>query len=99
MSETAVMLDDAALVALADRIAERLPRPGALVDAEEAARLLGLFNKAGKPLASWVLAEARAERIPHTRMGHYVRFDPDLLRAWARERTSGPIPKEVADGS
>lgn len=38
----------------------------------------------------WVLAEARADRIPHVRLGRYVRFDPDQLHVWAKERTRGP---------
>ena len=33
--------------------------------------------------ASWVLAEARADRIPHIRLGRYVRFDAVELLAWA----------------
>ena len=41
--------------------------------------------------ASWVLAEARGGRIPHIRLGRYVRFDPDEVLAWARGgRHHGP---------
>ena len=40
--------------------------------------------------ASWVLAEARAERIPHVRLGRYVRFDADELGAWWKSRARGP---------
>lgn len=54
-----------------------------LLDAEGAARLLNVP-------ASWVLAEARAGRIPHVRLGRYVRFDADELAAWWRERARGP---------
>ena len=39
-----------------------------LLDAKAAAQLLGVP-------ASWVLAQARADRIPHVRFGRYVRFD------------------------
>jgi len=57
--------------------------PGPLLDAEGAAALLNVPK-------SWVLAEARADRIPHVRLGRYVRFDADDLRDWAQERRRGP---------
>jgi excisionase family DNA binding protein len=59
------------------------PVEGALLDAGGAAALLSVP-------ASWVLAEARAERIPHVRLGRYVRFDRAELEAWAAERARGP---------
>jgi excisionase family DNA binding protein len=61
------------------------PKPFArLIDAKAAGRLLGVPH-------TWVLAQARAGRVPHHRLGHYVRFDPDDLRAWLQEikHTSG----------
>jgi hypothetical protein len=36
--------------------------------------------------ASWLLAEARRGRVPHCRLGKYVRFDPDELRSWIANR-------------
>src|SRR5271165_1673670 len=54
-----------------------------LLDAKAAGRLLGVPH-------TWLLAQARAGRIPHHRLGHYVRFDVDDLRAWLRETRSGP---------
>lgn len=54
-----------------------------LVDAGTAAELLDVPK-------SWVLAQARAERIPHVRLGRYVRFEPDQLRRWWRRRRRGP---------
>jgi excisionase family DNA binding protein len=57
--------------------------PSRLIDAREAAALLNVPD-------TWVLAEARASRIPHVRLGHYVRFDSNTLRAWWRSRTRGP---------
>jgi excisionase family DNA binding protein len=54
-----------------------------LVNAAAAAELLDVPK-------SWVLAEARAGRIPHVRLGRYVRFEPDDLRAWWREKRQGP---------
>lgn len=62
-----------------------------LSNAEDAARHLGLFNAAGKPLKSWVLAEARANRIPHVRLGRYVQFDLDDLDRWIEARKAGPL--------
>lgn len=53
-----------------------------LIDARRAGTLLGVP-------ASWVLAQARRERIPHVRLGRYVRFDPLELEAWWRARLRG----------
>lgn len=55
---------------------------GPLLDADGAAELLNVP-------ASWVLAQARKDAIPHVRLGRYVRFDADDLRAWAKERRKG----------
>jgi excisionase family DNA binding protein len=60
-----------------------VPVPGVLLDAVGAGRLLSVP-------ASWVLAQARADRIPHVRLGRYVRFSPDELEAWWRARVRGP---------
>lgn len=49
-----------------------------LIDAKEAGEMLGVP-------ASWVLAQARARRIPHHRLGHYVRFDREELQRWLKE--------------
>jgi excisionase family DNA binding protein len=57
-----------------------------LITADGAAERLGVK-------ASWVLREARAGRIPHIRMGRYVRFDPDELAAWCRSRQRGPVQR------
>ncbi len=54
-----------------------------LIDAQEAATLLKVPD-------TWVLAEARANRIPHVRLGRYVRFDRATLRAWWCSRARGP---------
>jgi excisionase family DNA binding protein len=64
---------------------DSLPRrpAGGLVDAAAAAALLGVPR-------SWVLAQARAQRIPHVRLGRYVRFEPNELRAWWEGRRRGP---------
>lgn len=54
-----------------------------LVTAEEAAALLSVPK-------TWVLAEARADRIPHVRLGRYVRFEPAQVQAWWEARRRGP---------
>jgi excisionase family DNA binding protein len=59
--------------------------PGAfsrLIDARAASRLLGVPH-------TWVLEQARAGRIPHHRLGHYVRFDVEDLKRWLQERHTG----------
>jgi excisionase family DNA binding protein len=55
----------------------------ALIDAKAASRMLGVPH-------TWLLAQAREGRIPHHRLGHYVRFNPDDLREWLKETRSMP---------
>jgi excisionase family DNA binding protein len=65
----------------------RSPANTPLLDAGGVADLLGVPK-------TWVLAEARADRIPHVRLGRYVRFDPDELRDWWKaSRHRGPRPR------
>jgi AcrR family transcriptional regulator len=47
-------------------------------------------RRARSPERARVLAEARAERIPHVRLGRYVRFDAGELHAWWLSRRRGP---------
>lgn len=54
-----------------------------LIDAKAAGKLLGVPH-------TWLLAQARAGRIPHHRLGHYVRFNADDLANWLDETRSGP---------
>ena len=62
---------------------ERPNGPTPLIDAAAAGALLGVP-------ASWVATEARADRIPHVRLGRYVRFDADELEVWWQSRRRGP---------
>jgi hypothetical protein len=55
----------------------------ALIDAKAAGKRLSVP-------ATWMLSEARADRVPHVRLGRYVRFDPLALDAWWRARARGP---------
>ncbi len=58
--------------------------PQPLINSEQAAKLLDVP-------ASWVLQEARHDRIPHVRLGRYVRFDAEELHAWWKaSRSRGP---------
>jgi excisionase family DNA binding protein len=66
---------------LAALIGEHATPP--LLDAGQAAAILNVPQ-------SWVAAEARAGRIPHVRLGRYVRFSRDDLIAWCEGRAVGP---------
>jgi excisionase family DNA binding protein len=54
-----------------------------LLDSGQAAAILNVPR-------SWIAAEARAGRIPHVRLGRYVRFNRDELIAWCDGRSVGP---------
>lgn len=56
-----------------------------LIDAKAASHLLGVPH-------TWLLSQARAGRIPHHRLGHYVRFNPDDLTNWLQENRIEPRP-------
>jgi excisionase family DNA binding protein len=69
---------------MTERLTAREPAAAEpLLDAKQAGALLNVP-------ASWVLAEARVDRIPHVRFGRYVRFDRDELERWWRARLRGP---------
>jgi excisionase family DNA binding protein len=38
---------------------------------------------------AWVYAETRAGRIPHLRLGRYVRYRRSTIAAWEREKEAG----------
>jgi excisionase family DNA binding protein len=58
-----------------------------LLTADEAAHLFGVPK-------SWVMAEARRDRIPHVRIGRYVRFSDDERIAWVQSRQRGPSARK-----
>ena len=78
MSDLADRLDRAR-----DRLREEADADLELIDAGAAGELL-------KVPKTWVLQEARAGRIPHVRLGRYVRFEADELRVWWRIHRRGP---------
>lgn len=68
---------------LAAHLAPAPLEPEPLIDSDAAGELLGVP-------ASWVRAQARAGRIPHVRLGHYVRFDRAELLTWRAAQAAGP---------
>jgi excisionase family DNA binding protein len=52
-----------------------IAQDGDLLTAEEVAALL-------RVTPAWVYAETRRRRIPHIRLGRYVRYRRDALVAW-----------------
>ncbi len=54
-----------------------------LVDANEAAKLLGVPS-------TWLLTQARQQHVPHHKLGHYVRFDLDELITWLEQTRVAP---------
>lgn len=83
--------DPDALAALAELVAERVAPTTrvTLVDARAAARQLGVPP-------SWLLSEARSNRVPHVRLGKYVRFDPSDLATWTRAQARGPKRRDAS---
>jgi hypothetical protein len=66
------------------------PRPSALVHAAD--RRNGRRRAARRPphLAARTSPRSIAQCIPHHRLGHYVRFNPDDLKQWLHEIRSTP---------
>jgi excisionase family DNA binding protein len=58
-------------------------QPARLLEADEVARYIGMTT-------DWIYREVRAGRMPHIRLGRYVRFRLESIDAWlvARERGS-----------
>ena len=54
-----------------------------LLDAKAAGDLLGVPP-------TWLLAQARLNRVPHVRLGKYVRFDPADIESWITTVKRGP---------
>jgi excisionase family DNA binding protein len=45
--------------------------------------------------ADWVYREVRAGRMPHIRLGRYVRFRRESIDAWLAARERGPAPVRI----
>ncbi len=63
-----------------------------LLDARGAGELLAVPP-------SWLLAQARAGRLPHHRLGHYVRFSASELFEWLEANRLGPDPPACRSGA
>jgi excisionase family DNA binding protein len=55
---------------------------GSLLTADEVAEYLQVKR-------SWVYAATRANRIPHVRLGRYVRYRQDAVEQWIGEKAAG----------
>lgn len=55
-----------------------------LLDADAVALMLGMSK-------DWIYSEVRAGRIPHVKLGRYVRFRRDAIEDWIRESERGKI--------
>jgi excisionase family DNA binding protein len=53
-----------------------------LLDAGEIAELLHVPE-------SWVRQQARENRIPHLRLGRYIRFEEEAVVAWLEDQRAG----------
>ncbi len=47
---------------------------------------------------SWVYAETRANRIPHVRLGRYVRYRLDAIERWVHDIEEGVHPALAGRG-
>lgn len=56
-----------------------------LLEADDVAEMLGMSK-------DWIYGEVRAGRIPHVRLGRYVRFRAEAIEDWIRESERGKIP-------
>ena len=63
--------------------AEPTATRGPLLDAHAAGEMLGVPH-------TWLLREARADRVPHHRFGKYVRWSSEDLDWIIASRASGP---------
>lgn len=57
--------------------------PSRLLEADDVARYIGMT-------ADWAYREVRAGRMPHIRLGRYVRFRRESIDAWLVARERGP---------
>lgn len=56
-----------------------------LLNVDEVAELLQVKR-------SWIYAETRANRIPHVRLGRYVRYRLDAIERWVHDIEEGVHP-------
>lgn len=59
-----------------------------LLEAPDVADMIGMS-------VDWVYAKARADRLPHVRLGRYVRFRGESIEAWLATRERGSTAANV----
>lgn len=62
-----------------DRLRSSTPAEGKLLEVADVAELIGMT-------ADWVYREVRAGRLPHIKLGRYVRFRRESIDAWLESR-------------
>jgi excisionase family DNA binding protein len=80
-------IDHAGIQAAPEHLRETAsaPSPARLLEAEDVAGLLGMTT-------DWVYREVRAGRLPHIRLGRYVRFRHESIDAWLLACERGMVP-------
>lgn len=68
---------------MSEPVDQPIPSRGDLLTAEEVAALL-------RVTPAWVYSETRRHRIPHIRLGRYVRYRRDALIAWMDQLEDQP---------
>lgn len=68
-------MDSASEISVIPGEANGARRSHALLTAEEVAERLQVST-------GWVYAQSRSDRIPHVRLGRYVRFREDAVEKW-----------------
>lgn len=62
-----------------------------LVDAREAARMLGV-----SPRKLWAMTFEESPSLPYVRFGRLIRYSPDDLRRWVDAQRKGGAPCQLA---
>src|SRR5688572_11267330 len=65
-----------------------------LLTPEELALRLGLKDKDGKPVTSWVYEQSRQGNIPTHRIGKYIRFDlSEVIESQKKKEIGFPLTR------
>lgn len=90
----AMMIDHAEMQGAPEQVRETAsaPSPARLLEAEDVAGMLGMTT-------DWVYREVRAGRLPHIRLGRYVRFRRESIDAWLEAREHGGRVRHAGRGA